>query len=120
MRQPFIRGGWVGQMDENLWKGVYLALCSGLSETSQTLDTVSNLATVDDPGVIFTSISYPVSTNCIFTRRTVTDICMEYVGHIGVGSSVVCSTVSGNAKASESGTDDRQFPRFFLYVRSDY
>ena len=44
-------------MDENLWKGVYLALCSGLSETSQTLDTVSNIATVDDPGVIFTSIS---------------------------------------------------------------
>ena len=46
-----------GHMDENLWKGVYLALCSGLSETSQTLDTVSNIATVDDPGVIFTSIS---------------------------------------------------------------
>ena len=40
-------------------------------------------------------------------------------GHIGVDSSVVCSTVSGNAKASEGGTDDRQFPRFFLFVRSE-
>ena len=28
------------------------------------------------------------------------------VYHIGVGSSVVCSTVSGNAKASISGTDN--------------
>ena len=31
-------------------------------------------------------------------------------------SNVVCSTVSGNAKASISGTDDRQFPRFFMLV----
>lgn len=33
-----------------------------------------------------------------------------------MGSNVVCSAVSGNAKASISGTDDRQFPRFFMFV----
>ena len=72
----------MGQMDENLWKGVYLALCSGLSETSQTLDTVSNLATVDDPGVIFTSISvfcqhelYLYETYC---HRCMYGICRSY------------------------------------------
>ena len=43
-----------------------------------------------------------------------------YIYHIGVGSNVVCSTVSGNAKASESGTDDERFPTLepviILYV----
>lgn len=39
-----------------------------------------------------------------------------YIYHIGVGSSVVCSTVSGNAKASEGGTDGGRFPRFFMLV----
>ena len=34
-------------------------------------------------------------------------------------SNVVCSAVSGNAKASISGTDDRQFPRFFMLVLTD-
>ena len=38
--------------------------------------------------------------------------------HIGVGSSVVCSTISGNAKASVRGTDDRQFHAFFCYRSS--
>ena len=37
----------------------------------------------------------------------------RHIYHIGVGSNVVCSTVSGNAKASEGGTDDERFPRFF-------
>ena len=46
-----------GHKDDDILKGVYLTLCSGLSETSQTLDTVSNLAAVDDPGVI---ISLPI------------------------------------------------------------
>ena len=32
----------------------------------------------------------------------------------GVGSNVVCSTISGNAKASVRGTDNKQFPRLFL------
>ncbi len=31
----------------------------------------------------------------------------------GVGSNVVCSTISGNAKASVRGTDNKQFPRSF-------
>ena len=43
-----------------------------------------------------------------------------YIYHIGVGSSVVCSTVSGNAKASEGGTDDGRFPRLNLYVFCKY
>ena len=34
--------------------------------------------------------------------------------HIGVGSNVVCSTTIGNARASIRGTDNRQFPRFFM------
>ena len=42
------------------------------------------------------------------------------VYHIGVGSNVVCSSVSGNAKASIGGTDDRQFPRFFMFVSLIY
>lgn len=33
--------------------------------------------------------------------------------HIGVGSNVVCSTTMGNARASESGIDNRTIPRFF-------
>lgn len=36
--------------------------------------------------------------------------------HIGVGSSVVCSTISGNAKASVRGTDSRMDSRFFVSV----
>lgn len=32
----------------------------------------------------------------------------------GVGSNVVCSTISGNAKASVRGTDNKQFPRLFM------
>ena len=42
-----------------------------------------------------------------------------YIYHIGVGSSVVCSTVSGNAKASEGGTDGGRFPRFFVCIASN-
>ena len=42
-------------------------------------------------------------------------ICIPFrkLYHIGVGSSVVCSTISGNAKASVRGTDNKQFPRLF-------
>ena len=36
--------------------------------------------------------------------------------HIGVGSDVVCSTTMGNARASESGTDNRTIPRFFMFI----
>ena len=43
--------------------------------------------------------------------------------HIGVGSGVVCSTISGNAKASVRGTDSKMVPRLFLsinkYVKYD-
>ena len=46
------------------------------------------------------------------------------VYHIGVGSSVVCSTVSGNAKASISGTDNSSSTLFcvvtgFYYSQKD-
>ena len=53
-----------------------MALCSGLSETSQTLDTVWNIATVDDPGVILLSqpLVYSDSMNCILTKLAVMDI----------------------------------------------
>ena len=34
--------------------------------------------------------------------------------HIGVGSSVVCSTIPGNAKASVRGTDNKEVPTLFL------
>ena len=40
--------------------------------------------------------------------------------HIGVGSSVVCSTVSGNAKASISGTGNSQFPRLSCLANHIY
>lgn len=62
---------------------------------------VLNVATVDALGVII-------------SIRGVSFHGKDY--HIGVGSNVVCSAVSGNAKASISGTDDRQFPRFFMFV----
>ena len=39
---------------------------------------------------------------------------LENYIHIGVGSSVVCSTIPGNAKASVRGTDNRQFHAFFV------
>ena len=35
--------------------------------------------------------------------------------HIGVGSSVVCSTTIGNARTSIRGMDNRTIPRFFVY-----
>lgn len=103
----------MGIKDDDILKGVYLTLCSGLSETSQTLDTVSNIATVDVPGVI---ISQPT-----YTLGMILLVSYEYLlghnNHIGVGSNVVCSTVSGNAKASESGTDSRLHPRFLYMSR---
>lgn len=34
--------------------------------------------------------------------------------HIGVGSDVVCSTIIGNARASEGGIDNRRFHAFFV------
>lgn len=39
-----------------------------------------------------------------------------YIYHIGVGSSVVCSTVSGNAKASVRGTGNKSVPTLFFCV----
>ena len=50
---------------------------------------------------------------CIFLHIGFNYSMWRHIYHIGVGSSVVCSTVSGNAKASEGGTDDERFPRFF-------
>ena len=35
-------------------------------------------------------------------------------------SNIVCSAVSGNAKASISGTDDRRIPRLNQYVFCKY
>lgn len=61
-------------------------------------EIVMSLATVDDLGM------------CLYTSPS-----GEYYIHIGVGSSVVCSTISGNAKASVRGTDDRQFHAFFMH-----
>lgn len=60
-------------------------------------EIVMSLATVDDLGM------------CLYTSPS-----GEYYIHIGVGSSVVCSTISGNAKASVRGTDDRRFHAFFV------
>ena len=40
-------------------------------------------------------------------------ILVAYI-HIGVGSNVVCSTTIGSARASIRGTDNKQFPRFFM------
>ena len=34
--------------------------------------------------------------------------------HIDAGSDVVCSTAIGDAAVSECGTDNKQFPRFFI------
>ena len=36
--------------------------------------------------------------------------------HIGVGSSVVCSTIPGNAKASVRGTDNKEVPTLFSII----
>lgn len=40
--------------------------------------------------------------------------------HISMGSNVVCSTTIGNARASEYGTDNKQFPRFSFLLVQDY
>ena len=53
---------------------------------------------------------------CIFLHIGFNYSMWRHIYHIGVGSSVVCSTVSGNAKASEGGTDDERFPRLNQYV----
>ena len=63
---------------------------------------VLNVATVDALGVII-------------SIRGVSFHGKDY--HIGVGSNVVCSTGLGNARASVGGTDNRQFPRFFMLIQ---
>ena len=73
-----------------------------------------NLATVAAPGVIY------ITTNGI-THYLFVLLCEKdkrgyhvvHIFHIGVGSSVVCSSVSGNAKASISGTDNKKVPTLF-------
>ena len=88
-----------------------MALCSRLIETSQLSDTVMDLATVGVYGC-----DYITANGVLYTYNNREDAPCGDVYHIGVGSNVVCSAVSGNAKASISGTDDRQFPRFFMLV----
>lgn len=80
---------------------------------------VWNLATVDVPGVTcITPLMYFDSMGCVYTfyARKGHHV-VSY--HIGVGSNVVCSTTIGNARASECGTGNRQFPRFFVCARSN-
>lgn len=78
---------------------------------------VSNVATVDVPGVMYLTRGDLVSMDCTLlgAKRIV------YIGlltvaniHIGVGSDVVCSTIIGNARASVCGMDNRTISRFFL------
>ena len=76
---------------------------------------VSNLATVDVQGVI---LSWPTvyfdSMNWSCKFHASQEHCVVMCYHIGVGSNVVCLTTMGDARASGRGTDDRQFPRFFI------
>lgn len=44
----------------------------------------------------------------------------EAVIHIGVGPNVVCSTKTGNARASVRGADNEDVPRFFLCQYQGY
>lgn len=40
----------------------------------------------------------------------------ELVNHIGVGSSVVCSTIIGNARASMRGIDNKSTTLFLFFA----
>ena len=92
-------------------EGVYLTLCSWLSETSQLSLSCHELSNGRCLRVWLYHNQWSIVPILI---GDITPCGGVY--HIGVGSNVVCSAVSGNAKASISGTDDKQFPRFF-YVR---
>ncbi len=74
--------------------------------------------TVDVPGVIISLLWRPVSTDCTFwgTMIVYYGLLMEMIIHIGVGSDVVCSTIIGNARASEGGIDNRRFHAFFMSI----
>ena len=79
------------------------------------------MTTVDVPGVIIPSChilheQILCSATMAYNILGLCKCAIIAIYHIGVGSNVVCSAVSGNAKASISGTDDRQFPRFFMFV----
>ena len=74
--------------------------------------------TVDVPGVITSLLRRPVSTACIFSGTMIVyyGLLMEMIIHIGVGSDVVCSTIIGNARASEGGIDNRRFHALFMSI----
>ena len=98
-------------------EGVYLTLCSWLSETSQTLDTVNEPSNGRCLRVWLYHGQWSIVPMLLFSVAIGIQYSMwRHIYHIGVGSSVVCSTVSGNAKASEGGTDGERFPRLNQYV----
>lgn len=73
---------------------------------------IKEKATVDAPGV-----NLYHSQKCVLAIHFMMDVerCLGiYNIHIGVGSNVVRSIISGNARALNYGTDNRQFPRSFI------
>lgn len=81
---------------------------------------VLDLATVDAHVVVITHyISRPPQKRILSEQVRMCLLCSHEVcvyHNIGVGSNVVYSTISGNAKASVRGTDNKQFPCLY-YVR---
>ena len=92
-------------------EGVYLTLCLRQSGISQIHSIkVLNLATVDALGCdyiipcgFFANSDYPLWEQSFFAFL----FHKVLVFHIGVGSDVVCSTLIGDARASDCGTDNR-------------
>ena len=56
-----------------------------------------------------------MSSGCVYTHAPL----RVYYIHIGVGSDVVCSTVMGNARALDGGTDNRESSTSFLCLRQN-
>ncbi len=99
-------GLWVGDWYRHTYKikGVYLTLILGGRKLRNFLITVKNTATVDAHGDVNSAIVLLASLQARL---------YGYL-HTCVGFGVACSTVIGNAKASDCGTSNKHDTRAFL------
>ena len=110
--------GWEKEL-RHLGRRLLDALFSDELELRNFSEIVRNLAAVDVQACVYNTICLGLHRANSSPKQRI--VCL-YVGmrdmydvYInGVGSNVVCSTISGNAKASVRGTDNKQFPRLFL------
>ena len=112
-------GHWVGNVVQTYWRRLLDAVFETLWNLANSTIIVLNIDDGRCPGCDYITPVRPCWHELYLFGY---NDCLSWspngkIIHIGVGSDVVCSTIIGNARASEGGIDNRRFHAlFYVYI----